>query len=848
MSSAHEMPDNASAWHPPSVEELQAQLPQYVINGLIGRGGMGAVYRGMQISLERVVAVKILPASLGGRDAGYAERFKNEARAMARLNHPGIVAVYESGETADGLLYIVMEFVEGVDVARLLARQGCFAPNDALAMISTICGTLQYAHERGIVHRDIKPSNIMISSTGMIKVADFGLAKVSAMSGETLGLTRPGTALGTLHFMAPEALTLGMEVDHRADIYAVGVMFYQMLTGHLPQGMFQLPSKRVPGIDSRFDAIIARALCDDREARYQQASQITEELARIARSPASSAPSAPHNGPPIRSPMQPQPAIPAPPPREVKQDATLWLTALILIAGGGGIWWFATSGSHGDPVTETVVPSLVENAPAQTSPTISVAQVTPEPKAAAAPPPKVSTPAPAPTPTTLASAPSSSVPPAAVPTMVSPGPPDTNPSRTWRDTTGKDIQAVFRGMEGNVVLLETGGRLYRVELSRLAAASQAQARQLQTSQPTPSSQAPAAVVLPALYANRCAPQARAARLQKQGGSPQVDAAISRGIQWLDTRQNQDGSWGDKHLAACTAMALQCHLARCDAFDSSPRGLAMTKGLLFLIELAAKNKHGLITAGWESESVGDGAYEHAIATSALGEAVILSSGATQQIPKLKEAFMRAVQLIIDQQNERGAWTYGGRQIVYDKTSIKEDLSLSNWHFQALRVAQDSGVPFVNLDTCIERAVSYILYKQTRDGGFGLDSRDRAYNQWHLTGGAVAGLQLLAPKANADAIHQGLQFMRGVVTSDPHKWMSNCDLYDWRLETDAFFLAGGEDWKFYREHAFREVLGAQMPDGSFKAGKTSWASSDAADSIYRQCLCILILEVAHRLNSP
>ncbi len=264
-------------------EELAPHFPAYEILRMLGRGGMGAVYLARQISLNRLVAIKLLPADMNEGEVNFAERFKNEAQAMAQLNHPGIVAVYDFGQTANGLLYIVMEYIEGTDVQLMMASQGRLHSAHAMAITAHVCDALQYAHTRGIIHRDIKPSNIMVSNDGVVKVADFGLAKMS--HSDTTGLTQSGVAMGTLHFMAPEALTLGTAVDLRADIYAVGVMLYQMLTGKLPQGMFELPSFQVPGLDPRYDRIVARALRDDRELRYQAALELRHDLDAIMTQP-----------------------------------------------------------------------------------------------------------------------------------------------------------------------------------------------------------------------------------------------------------------------------------------------------------------------------------------------------------------------------------------------------------------------------------------------------------------------------------------------------------------------------------------------------------------------------------
>ena len=271
------------AWEPPTAEQLAAMLPQYEIETLLGCGGMGAVYKGRQISLDRPVAIKILSGALEDTDHGFTERFKNEARAMAKLNHPGIVGVYDFGETSSGLLYIVMEFVEGTDVARMIADHGRMHSDHAMAITAHVCDALAYAHQRGIIHRDIKPANIMVGYDGVVKVADFGLAKFN--HSPMTGLTQSGMAMGTLYYMAPEALTFGTGVDERADIYAVGVMLFQMLTGKLPHGLFELPSLQVPGLDPRYDAIIGKALREDRERRYPSALDMRHDLDAILTQP-----------------------------------------------------------------------------------------------------------------------------------------------------------------------------------------------------------------------------------------------------------------------------------------------------------------------------------------------------------------------------------------------------------------------------------------------------------------------------------------------------------------------------------------------------------------------------------
>ena len=266
----------ADKWEPPSPAEAALILPAgYEIISLIGRGGMGAVYKARQASLDRLVAIKILPPMMDSLGVSYVERFRNEARLLARLNHPGIVHVYDFGEIEDGGLYFVMEYVEGTDAARLVATAGKLAPALAASITADVCAALHAAHEAGIVHRDIKPANILVSRNGEIKVADFGLAKLPGAANS--GLTSAGVFLGTKDFAAPESLTEGMIVDHRADLYAVGVMLYQMLTGALPRGVFR-PASSFVQAPAEFDAIIAKAMATAPDDRYQTATAMRTEV------------------------------------------------------------------------------------------------------------------------------------------------------------------------------------------------------------------------------------------------------------------------------------------------------------------------------------------------------------------------------------------------------------------------------------------------------------------------------------------------------------------------------------------------------------------------------------------
>jgi len=276
-----------SDWTPPTIGELHELLPQYEITRIIGCGGMGAVYKGRQTKLNRDVAIKLLPETFtqDGDELKFAKRFEQEAQAIAGLDHPAIISVYDFGETAKGQLYFVMEYVDGIDIQHYLQKNGGILEQEhALAITAHVLDALDYAHAKGIVHRDIKPANILLNREGRVKIADFGLAKRTDAEDQSQ-LTQTNAFVGTPTYMAPECLKRGSAPDHRADLYAVGVMLYQMLTGELPKGMFKLPSQVNAALDPRLDAVIARAMQANPEDRYSSASQIRSAIDPIASSP-----------------------------------------------------------------------------------------------------------------------------------------------------------------------------------------------------------------------------------------------------------------------------------------------------------------------------------------------------------------------------------------------------------------------------------------------------------------------------------------------------------------------------------------------------------------------------------
>ncbi len=356
----------AGRFQPLPVEEIARLFPQLEILALLGAGGMGAVYKARQPALDRFVALKVLPPQdSGGADS--AERFNREARALARLSHPNIVAVHEFGfaqpQTPDArpqtlFPYFIMEFVDGANL-RQLGRSGRIAPREALQIIPQICDALQYAHDEGVVHRDIKPENVLVDRKGRVKIADFGLAKIFGTDGEALRLTAEGQVMGTPHYMAPEQVERPLAVDHRADIYSLGVVFYELLTGDLPLGKFAPPSRKV-SVDVRLDDVVLRALENDPARRYQQVSEVKSQVETIASQSTGSSGSTRREG-------TPTPPSPIAPPqrrqlywagfpvvnefgdeREVSWNGTLGAlaAALFCVAIGCVLAWFITGQSN----------------------------------------------------------------------------------------------------------------------------------------------------------------------------------------------------------------------------------------------------------------------------------------------------------------------------------------------------------------------------------------------------------------------------------------------------------------------------------------------------------------------
>lgn len=259
------------------LENVRGTVPGYEIVEVLGRGGMGTVFLAREEGSARRAAVKVI----ADRDfnPAYGSRFERESLTLAGLDHVGIVKSYGHGRTTAGHWYLSMEYVAGGDLRSRMTK-GQLGEQEALDIIEQVCAALDYAHKRGLVHRDIKPGNILLNEEGRVKVADFGLVKILDGESGYSTLTHSFVGVGTPLYAAPEQLKPGFAVDHRADIYAVGVLLYEMLTGEVPRGLFQSPSRK-SGVRRSWNAILSRALDARPEARFSSAEGLLSALGTV---------------------------------------------------------------------------------------------------------------------------------------------------------------------------------------------------------------------------------------------------------------------------------------------------------------------------------------------------------------------------------------------------------------------------------------------------------------------------------------------------------------------------------------------------------------------------------------
>ncbi len=255
----------------PNIYSLSCMLDGYEVESLIAVGGMGAVYKARQLSLNRTVAIKVLPRVMGD-NAVFRESFQEEAKMMAKLNHPNLIAIYDFGHK-NGLLYIIMEYSKGKTLYHS-AHGKAIESSTAAKLMQDILEGIEHAHKVGLLHRDLKPANILLLPGTIPKIGDFGLARPMAE-------IETGQIYGSPGYVAPEVLAKPEAVDERADIYALGVIFYELLTGRLPDKDQCRPVSSLVDVDPRIDAVIERAIHADMQQRYRGAEEMREAIAEV---------------------------------------------------------------------------------------------------------------------------------------------------------------------------------------------------------------------------------------------------------------------------------------------------------------------------------------------------------------------------------------------------------------------------------------------------------------------------------------------------------------------------------------------------------------------------------------
>lgn len=356
------------------------------------------------------------------------------------------------------------------------------------------------------------------------------------------------------------------------------------------------------------------------------------------------------------------------------------------------------------------------------------------------------------------------------------------------------------------------------------------------------------ISLPKLYASRCSPAERSEKMKANGGSPECEEAVKKGLDWLVTKQNADGSWGTGHKGGMTGLALLAYLGHCETPESLKYGETVLKGITYLIDLGRNQKQSQFAGVFSTKPQQiSSTYEHGIATYALGEMYSFAKLGTRELPGLRESFEKGVEVILQSQNNKGSWGYK-EGIGYDPKG-RDDLSLTGWQFQALKAAKHTNLKINGLSRAISSVEDYLKSTQTSDGGFGNPDREEHYNQWNLTGAALLGLQTLG-SGNSGSVNKGIRWLVDETKKEPLAWDKEAYLYTWYYNTQALFQKGGDAWTLWNGQFQKELLANQLPDGSYKpegGGKVTAAMTSAAGSdanIYRTVLCTLMLEVYYR----
>jgi hypothetical protein len=347
--------------------------------------------------------------------------------------------------------------------------------------------------------------------------------------------------------------------------------------------------------------------------------------------------------------------------------------------------------------------------------------------------------------------------------------------------------------------------------------------------------------IPATMRKRCSPEDRMARLLENGGTPQCEEAVMKGLRWLKSTQNADGSWTNSNQCAMTGLALLAYLGHCETPLSEEFGDSCLRAITFLVNRGMA-KDGVLSSSGERNHL---PYEHGIATYALAEAATFCKQLNINVPNLMEVTQKAGQYIINNQHESGGWDYG----YVEKGARGGDLSVAAWQIQALKACKHTGLDFKNMTRCVRRALDYVEARQGSDGGFGYAGKGDSHapnNYKTLTGAGMLCLQMW-DKESAGSVRSGAKYIE---KEGKFKYNSaDCDLYGHYYDGQAMMNRGGNQWKKYNEMFRDEILNNQNPDGSWKVPgggekPNAVAAAFTTNVHYRNCLAILMLEVYYR----
>jgi hypothetical protein len=339
-------------------------------------------------------------------------------------------------------------------------------------------------------------------------------------------------------------------------------------------------------------------------------------------------------------------------------------------------------------------------------------------------------------------------------------------------------------------------------------------------------------LIPETMRKRCSKEDRLARLRENGGTPACEEAVLKGLRWLKKNQNPDGSWGTANKTGMTGLSLLAYFGHCETPMSEEFGDSCLKGIVYLVNMGAKNKGRLVTDIKSQPAP----YEHGIGTYALGEAATFCKELKIDIPSLTDVTQQAGQFIIDNQHENGGWAYG-----YAMKAGHADTSVVGWQLQALKACSHTNIKYKGMDAAVRKGLEYLSGRQNKNTGtFGyIGPGDRPGGQ--LTGVGVLCFQMW-DKERSPEVRNGVKFMKDNLKLD---WnTANSDLYAHYYASQAMMQAGGENWKSYNELFRDQLLKNQKPDGSWKVPKYTGHGQTEKRDIYRNALCVLMLEVYYR----